>query len=208
MNHAQTPSPLNSARWCQAVKIATEAHSLQYKRGTETPILYHPLAVASWVLKCGGSEDQAIGALLHDAVCDSPELLKTLSTEFGSKVSDVVQAFQDPTEVPAGVTMVGDTEWARSKKMYLHKMSELPSDVLLVIACEELHELSEWVIDYSVNGSAMFSRFQKANRMEWFWYYKECLRIFMKGLTEDSHRALLTEYAARLKRFQSFSLPI
>ncbi len=46
-------------------------HSGQFRKGTGIPYISHLLAVASIVLENGNSEDEAIGALLHDAAEDS-----------------------------------------------------------------------------------------------------------------------------------------
>jgi len=59
-----------SYRFEDALLMATRLHANQKRKGTDIPYVSHLLAVASLVLEEGGTEDQAIAALLHDAVED------------------------------------------------------------------------------------------------------------------------------------------
>lgn len=55
-------------RFADALAYATEVHTGQSRKGTSVPYVSHVLAVCALVLEDGGGEDEAIGALLHDAV--------------------------------------------------------------------------------------------------------------------------------------------
>jgi len=59
-----------SARFDQALVFAADLHRDQVRKGTPVPYMAHLLGVASLVLEDGGDEDEAIAALLHDAVED------------------------------------------------------------------------------------------------------------------------------------------
>lgn len=56
-----------SARFEEALYYATIIHAGQKRKGTEIPYLAHLLGVVSIALEYGANEDEAIGALLHDA---------------------------------------------------------------------------------------------------------------------------------------------
>lgn len=56
-----------SPRFELALHYAVLIHAGQPRKGTEIPYLSHLLVVASIALEYGANEDQAIGALLHDA---------------------------------------------------------------------------------------------------------------------------------------------
>ena len=58
--------PQLSSRFDDALNYAHEVHRGQNRKGTGAPYIGHLLGVASIVLDDGGSEDEAIGALLHD----------------------------------------------------------------------------------------------------------------------------------------------
>src|SRR5262249_23615650 len=50
--------------------FAHHLHATQKRKGTAIPYMAHLLSVAALVLEDGGAEDEAIAALLHDAVGD------------------------------------------------------------------------------------------------------------------------------------------
>jgi len=56
-----------SSRFDQALHYAVLVHAGQTRKGTEIPYLAHLLGVVSIALEHGANEDEAIGALLHDA---------------------------------------------------------------------------------------------------------------------------------------------
>ena len=64
-----------SARFNAALTLAADLHRNQVRKGTEIPYVSHLLAVASIALEFGADEDEAIAALLHDAVEDAPKEL-------------------------------------------------------------------------------------------------------------------------------------
>jgi (p)ppGpp synthase/HD superfamily hydrolase len=55
-------------RFLKALSYATKLHADQTRKGTDEPYIGHLLGVASLVLQPGGKEDEAIAALLHDAM--------------------------------------------------------------------------------------------------------------------------------------------
>lgn len=57
-------------RYDEALAYAAELHRGQQRKGTGTPYLSHLLAASSLVCEAGGSEDEAIAGLLHDALED------------------------------------------------------------------------------------------------------------------------------------------
>ena len=61
---------LKSGRFGAALAYATELHAGQTRKGTPIPYISHLLAVASLAFEYGADEDEAIAALLHDAVED------------------------------------------------------------------------------------------------------------------------------------------
>ena len=60
-------TPLLTERFDRAMQLALDHHRMQLRKGTDLPYVTHLLAVTVIVLELGGTEDEAIGALLHDA---------------------------------------------------------------------------------------------------------------------------------------------
>jgi (p)ppGpp synthase/HD superfamily hydrolase len=57
-------------RFEQALIYANRLHGSQIRKGSGIPYVSHLLAVSALTLEYGGDEDEAIAALLHDAVED------------------------------------------------------------------------------------------------------------------------------------------
>ena len=89
-------------RFDRAMVYAARAHSTQFRKGTRRPYVGHLLGVASIVLAHGGDEDEAIAALLHDAVEDQggkPRLLD-IRQKFGLRVAQIVEGSTDSRHAP------------------------------------------------------------------------------------------------------------
>jgi (p)ppGpp synthase/HD superfamily hydrolase len=63
-----TPSSQLTERFEEALIFAHQLHRQQIRKGSGVPYVAHLLSVTALVLEAGGSEDEAIAALLHDAV--------------------------------------------------------------------------------------------------------------------------------------------
>ena len=59
-----------SPRFQEALVMAADLHVDQRRKGCDVPYVSHLLAVAALILEHGGTEDEAIAGLLHDAVED------------------------------------------------------------------------------------------------------------------------------------------
>ena len=63
------PKPwLYSRRIIDAMAAAAQIHGRQKRKATEIPYLSHLLGTCSIALEYGATEDEAIAALLHDAI--------------------------------------------------------------------------------------------------------------------------------------------
>jgi (p)ppGpp synthase/HD superfamily hydrolase len=59
-----------TGRYDEAFRYAHELHDTQKRKGSSIPYISHLMIVSALVIENGGTEDQAIGALLHDAAED------------------------------------------------------------------------------------------------------------------------------------------
>ena len=67
-------TPAHSERYDQALIWAAQLHRHQFRKGKSVPYISHLIAVSGLVWEDGGTEDQAIAALLHDAMRCRSEL--------------------------------------------------------------------------------------------------------------------------------------
>lgn len=183
-------------RFDQALQRACELHRSQFRKGTEIPYLSHLLAVASLVLEDGGDEDQAIAALLHDAVEDrgGRPTLDSIRSEFGDRVASIVEACSDTDIQPK-------PPWRERKESYLGHLRKEPSaEVLRVSAADKLHNARCIVADYRRCGESVWQRFN-AGKEEQAWYYGELARIYRERGVSDFLSSQITEAAQQIARF-------
>lgn len=172
------PSPTLGPRFSAALTYAAELHGSQLRKGTSIPYVAHLLAVAATVIEYGGDEDQAIAALLHDAVEDQGgrEQLERIRRRFGERVAAIVEACTDSFEQGEH-----KEEWRKRKEKYLAAIAGKPRDALLVSAADKLHNATAILEDYRLEGEALWSRF-KGGR-ESLWYY-DSLVDALRGQTD------------------------
>ena len=89
-----------SERFDEALLFASRHHREQLRKGSQVPYMTHLMSVSALVMEHDGSEDQAIAALLHDAVEDAPAgtggaVLAEIRSRFGDAVADIVRACSD-----------------------------------------------------------------------------------------------------------------
>lgn len=80
------------ARFDAALGYAVELHRSQVRKATSIPYVSHLFAVRSLVLEDGGTEDEAIAALLHDGPEDQggEVVLDAIKARFGVEVAAMV----------------------------------------------------------------------------------------------------------------------
>ncbi len=177
-------------RFSLAFELATKAHSGQTRKGTNIPYIYHPMAVASIALEYGADEDQAIAALLHDAVEDGGAIYaQKILEEFGPRVAAIVEGCTDG--VPGSNGQKGP--WEERKTKYLRHLSSATDDVLLVSAADKLHNIRSIITDLEVVGEDVFRRFSSPKDRT-LWYYESLAGIYSdRGvvLAEEIQRSVI-----------------
>ncbi|OHE84183.1 MAG: guanosine polyphosphate pyrophosphohydrolase [Lysobacterales bacterium RIFOXYA1_FULL_69_10] len=170
-------------RFARAVDYARIAHAGQTRKGTAIPYITHLLGVAALVLEYGGDEDQAIAGLLHDTLEDcGAHHEPIIRQQFGDRVADIVLACTDGTAEDKGTHTDAEAkrrDWLARKQAYLAHLAEAPDDVLLVSACDKLHNARSIVQDIEDPAVclAVFDRF-KSGRDGTLAYYESLARQF------------------------------
>ena len=119
-----------SERLSQALALAIEAHNGQFRKETTIPYIAHPMAVASIALEYGADEDQAMAALLHDAVEDGgAKYAEVIRSKFGDRVADIVNGCTDGVPDNNGIK----PPWKQRKESYIAHLKSAPDDVLLCL---------------------------------------------------------------------------
>ncbi len=161
-----------TARFERALTFAAQLHADQVRKGTNIPYIAHLLGVASLVLEYGGGEDEAIAALLHDAVEDQggPATRARIHALFGETVVDIVDGCTDTDETPK-------PPWRVRKEAYLAHLRTASPAVLLVSAADKLYNATSILRAYREVGEDIWARFS-AGRGEQLWYYRALVVTF------------------------------
>ena len=177
-----------TSRFEEAITFATQLHAKQLRKGTTIPYIAHLLAVTALVLENGGDEDEAIAALLHDAIEDQggAATREVIRRQFGNRVVAIVDGCTDTEVVPK-------PPWRGRKEAYIAHLHQASPAVRLVSAADKLHNARTILADYRVLGDALWQRFT-GGKDGTLWYYRsvvEALREVGPGpLVEELDRVV------------------
>lgn len=171
-SHRAVAQPALSRRFEQALVFAAQTHRTQVRKGSGIPYIGHLLGVCSLVIEDGGSETEAIAALLHDAAEDQggETMLIEISDRFGKDVADIVSACSDTLIEPK-------PPWRARKQAYIMHLDEQPDPVLRVSLADKLFNARAMLRDYLLVGDAIWERF-RLGRDGQLWYYRELANAF------------------------------
>jgi (p)ppGpp synthase/HD superfamily hydrolase len=154
-----------SPRFEQALIYACVIHSGQVRKGTQIPYLAHLLSVAGLALEYGADEDEAIAALLHDAVEDAGGKARAadLRQRFGDRVADIVHGCTDADTYPK-------PPWQARKEGYIAGLERSDPSARFVSCCDKLHNARSIVSDLRQYGDLVWQKFAGGKEGS-LWYY-------------------------------------
>ena len=169
----QTSTPKLTGQFSKALVYAELKHHNQVRKDGDIPYVGHLLTVAGLVINDGGSEAQAIAALLHDAVEDQggPPTLDEIRANFGEDVARIVDECSDTDEKPK-------PPWLDRKRKYIDHLAEVGDDTLLVSVADKLDNARSMLRDYHTHGPSLWERFNRKNPQDHLWYYGELLKAY------------------------------
>lgn len=179
---------LLTERFEEALVLAAQFHARQLRKGTTIPYISHLLAVTSLVLEHGGNEDEAIAALLHDAVEDQggANARAKIRRLFGENVAAIVDGCSDTDQMPK-------PPWHERKERYIAHLRAASPSVRLVSAADKLHNVRSILADYRIIGEALWSRFN-GGKAGTLWYYRSVMDVLREtgpsSLVDELDRTL------------------
>jgi (p)ppGpp synthase/HD superfamily hydrolase len=180
--------PALGPRFEDALVYAARLHARQTRKSTSIPYVSHLMSVSALVLEDGGDEDEAIAALLHDAVEDQggAPILEEIRGRFGNRVAAIVAGCTDTDVVPK-------PPWRERKENYIAHLRHASRDVLRVSRADKLHNARSILSDLRKDGDAVWYRFT-AGRDAVLWYYDSLLAAYKDTgggrLAEELERVL------------------
>jgi (p)ppGpp synthase/HD superfamily hydrolase len=164
-------------RFTRAVEYALAAHLGDVRKGTTIPYISHLIQVAGLVLEFGGTEEEAIGGLLHDTAEDAggEATLADIRDAFGPDVERIVRENSDSiTDSKAD-----KAPWRERKEQYIAAISHKPESALLVSVCDKIHNVRSLITDTQNLGPSHWNRFN-ASREDSLWYYQSLVKAFQR----------------------------
>jgi GTP pyrophosphokinase len=133
------------------------------------------MGVSSIVLDDGGSEEEAIAALLHDAAEDhgGRDRLADIRRRFGDAVARIVEDCTDSWDEPK-------PPWAERKRAYVEHARKLPGPSLRVSAADKVHNAYAILRDVRNIGEAVWDRFS-ATADDVVAYYEGLVRAYREA---------------------------
>lgn len=143
---------MKTKRYLEALEYARELHKDQKRKATEVPYFVHLIDVAGLVIRHGGTEDQAIAALLHDAIEDQGDKtsLGEIGARFGAKVAYTVGQCSKDKAIE---------NWTERQEAYLAGLRKIHKDTRLIVLADKLSNLKDIVRDVAVFGDRVWDRF-------------------------------------------------
>lgn len=194
-------TPLLGERFTEALTLAATLHRAQLRKGTGVPYVSHLMSVCALVLEDGGGEDEAVAALLHDALEDQAHQIGAdkIERRFGPAVREIVEAC---TDTPPDHEGEEKPAWRPRKEAYVaHLRAGGPS--FRVSLADKVHNARSILRDLEVHGPEVWSRFT-GRRDGTLWYYRALAAAFRE---RGASGYLITELERATAALEAFPAP-
>jgi (p)ppGpp synthase/HD superfamily hydrolase len=184
---------LLSERFEAALVLMFRLHRSQLRKGTTIPYVSHLLSVAALVLEDKGNEDEAIAALLHDAIEDQggDVMRQEIACQFGAQVSAIIEGCTDSDVIPK-------RPWRERKEEHLRSLSTASLATLRVMTADKLHNARTIAVELR-QGNGVWDKF-KGGEAGTLWYYRQFLeKVRRRGYDSPMLREL-AEIVGRWER--------
>jgi len=192
-----------TARFFEAVAYAGALHADQKRKVSGTPYLAHLLSVAAITLEHGAAEDEAIAALLHDAVEDQQAAgaREEIRRRFGPVVAEIVDGCTETDQMPK-------PPWRPRKQAHLDRLRSASASVRLISAADKLDNVRSLLLGYRLQGRLLWGHFG-GGREGTLWYHRTAVGILKaagtNSLIDELDRAVLELERLVLDECRDFS---
>ncbi|WP_392534005.1 HD domain-containing protein [Nostoc sp. C117] len=161
-------------KFASALVYATRLHAEQTRKISGVPYISHLLSVAALVLEAGGSEEEAIAALLHDSIEDqggipTREQVRQLYGETVVAIIDGCTEWDTPPKPP----------WLERKQRYLENLRHTSPSVRLVSLADKLHNARSLLADWQQQGDTIWTEFSNGKEKT-LWFYQSLIQVYQQ----------------------------
>lgn len=127
---------------------------------------------AAPILEAGGTEEEAISGLLHDAVEDQggKSTREEICQRFGETVVAIVDGCTESDTHPK-------PPWQERKQRYLENLRHASASVRRVSLADKLHNARSLLADLRQHGSSIWQQF-KTGREGTLWFYQQLQQVY------------------------------
>ncbi|MEM7555295.1 MAG: HD domain-containing protein [Cyanobacteria bacterium P01_A01_bin.84] len=157
-----------------ALVYATRLHANQTRKMSGVPYISHLLSVTALILEAGGTENEAIAGLLHDAVEDQggSQTREEIRKIFGSEVVTIIDGCTEWDTYPK-------PPWEERKRKYLENLSHANTSLRRVSLADKLHNARSLLADWQKFGDEIWTRFN-GGKEKTLWFYHSLIGIYEK----------------------------
>ena len=170
-----------------ALIFANRLHQEQIRKINGTPYFAHLLSVSALVLEDGGSEEEAIAALLHDAIEDrgGKKTGNIIRNKFGDEIADIVEGCTEECISPK-------LAWKERKQKYIDDLHRASPKVCRVALADKLHNTISNIEEYYQHGVGIWQNFGEGKKgLVWFYF------SIIKAVKETKYSGLLIDKLTR-----------
>lgn len=179
---------LHGDKYGEALAFAAKLHSTQARKKVHDdeptiPYVAHLLETSALVWMGGGDEDQAIAALLHDALEDqyTDNLPAEIESRFGTEVLRIVRGC---TDGEPGAER-GAEGYRERKQAYLDHLAKSDDRTLLVSAADKASN-ARAIVDDLASGRPGIKEMFNTDWAGVLWYYAEIDAIIQNRMPDNS----------------------
>ncbi len=169
----------------KAIVFATGKHNGQYRKGTQTPYILHPLEAGIIASSMTDDEKVVAAAILHDTIEDTDTTEKELTENFGAEVKDLVicESEDKQRDKPAIQT------WRERKEVTINHLMNCDDDRIKIITLsDKLSNVRSMYRDYNMIGEKLWQRFNQKDPSMHKWYYVSILEACKSLQDYDAYK--------------------
>ncbi len=190
-----------SQRFEDALAFAHRLHRKQKRKTSGVPYVAHLLGVCALVIEDGGSEDDAIAALLHDSLEDQSydypggraALAAEIQARFGPEVLRLVEACTERGTPEERRIRDRAERWRAHKQSYMEQIVTEDASVRRISCADSIYNVRSMTRDFQRMGDRLWSRFLTKSASDQLWAYDALARALLE-------RAPSSVLAAELRR--------
>ncbi len=157
----------------KAIEYAAIKHRNQYRKGTDTPYIVHPMEVLQILASNDCPIEVQIAGVLHDTVEDTDATIEDIEALFGSEIAELVKCDTEDKSLT----------WTKRKELAIESLKTQSPAARQLLCADKLSNIKSIMNDMRIVGANVWSRF-KGSPSQTEWYYREVLKELERDLKD------------------------